>query len=277
LLPVLRRAPQESAATRERQESLLKEFALRRRARAMAVPTDDKAVRAALREHGEPITLFGEREMERRERLRAMLAALDAQDGGELPAPADAEMLAEAPAEPELFYTEGSAELLAARAAIADYSLPRAAARLEAARARAAQGLPPVARTAAHSAAEAVAALTCECSQIGDERPLAACALSPDGARLLTGGWSGLVQLWSGLPRGCERARTIRAHEERVSGVAWHPGALGDAGAGGGAESVAFATAACDKTARLWSAQGACVARACSPVIGKRGGARARR
>jgi U4/U6 small nuclear ribonucleoprotein PRP4 len=231
---------------------------LRRRARALAVPTDDRAVRAALRERGEPITLFGEREMERRERLRALLAALDQQDGGELPAPADAEMLAEAPAEPELFYTEGSAELLVARAAVADFSLPRTAARLAAERARADAGLPPMACAAAHTAAATVASLACECSHFGDERPLAACALSPDGTRLLTGGWSGLVQLWSELPRRCERVRTVRAHDERISGVAWHPAAGGDGGAGGAADAVAFATAACDKTARLWSAQGAC-------------------
>ena len=211
-----------------------------------------------LRERGEPITLFGEREMERRERLRALLAAMDQADGGELPAPADAELLAEAPALPELFYTEGSSELMAARMAIASYSLPRTAARLAAAKQRAAQGLPPPPRAAAQQTADTVAALSCELSLIGDERPLAACALSPDGRRLLTGGWSGLVQLWGGLPTKCDKVQTLRAHDERVSGVAWHPAVSGVVGgAGGGADAVAFATAGCDKTAKLWNAQGA--------------------
>jgi len=44
----------------------------------------------------------------------------------------------------------------------------------------------------------------------------------------------------------------VRAHEERVSGVAWHPSA--DEAAAG---ALAFATAACDKMAKLWSADGA--------------------
>ena len=224
---------------------------MRRRARSLAVPTDDKAVRAALRARGEPITLFGEREMERRERLRTLLAALDAADGGELPAPADAEMLTEAPPMAELFYTEGSEALLAARMQIASQSLRAAATRLAAARARAEAGLPPLACVAGEQAAVCVAALSNECSQIGDERPLSTLALSPNGARLLTGGWSGCVSMWGNLRGNCDRTLHVRAHEERVTGVAWHPAV------GAQEDAVAFATAACDKTAKLWSANGA--------------------
>lgn len=42
-------------------QALLDELERRKRARVMAVPTDDGRVRARLREIGEPITLFGER------------------------------------------------------------------------------------------------------------------------------------------------------------------------------------------------------------------------
>ena len=56
------------------------EFENRRRQRALAVTTDDKEVRRQLRELGEPMTLFGEKEMERRDRLRKHLAELDAKD-----------------------------------------------------------------------------------------------------------------------------------------------------------------------------------------------------
>ena len=42
-------------------QAMLDELERRRRARLMAVPTDDGRVRARLREIGEPITLFGER------------------------------------------------------------------------------------------------------------------------------------------------------------------------------------------------------------------------
>lgn len=42
-------------------QALLDELERKKRARVMAVPTDDGRVRARLREIGEPITLFGER------------------------------------------------------------------------------------------------------------------------------------------------------------------------------------------------------------------------
>lgn len=42
-------------------QAMLEELERRKRARVMAVPTDDGRVRARLREIGEPITLFGER------------------------------------------------------------------------------------------------------------------------------------------------------------------------------------------------------------------------
>jgi U4/U6 small nuclear ribonucleoprotein PRP4 len=89
-----------------------------------------------------------------------------------------------------------------------------------------------------------------ESSQLGDDRPLSDVSISPDGSLLLTGSWSGGVAVWSDLRSVCDRALFVRAHEERVSGVAWHPHHGGDS-------TVAFATAACDKTARLWSADGA--------------------
>lgn len=57
----------------------------RKIARNLAVPTSDPKVRSRLRELGEPITCFGEREMDRRERLRSVLAKLvqSSGDGGD--------------------------------------------------------------------------------------------------------------------------------------------------------------------------------------------------
>lgn len=42
-------------------QAILDELERKKKARAMAVPTDDNRVKARLREIGEPITLFGER------------------------------------------------------------------------------------------------------------------------------------------------------------------------------------------------------------------------
>lgn len=46
-----------------KQQELMKEIELRRKAKATVVPTSDAEVRRMLRQLGEPITLFGEREV----------------------------------------------------------------------------------------------------------------------------------------------------------------------------------------------------------------------
>lgn len=48
---------------KEEQEKLLREFEMRRRIRGTVVPTDDSKVRQMLRTLGEPVTLFGEKEV----------------------------------------------------------------------------------------------------------------------------------------------------------------------------------------------------------------------
>lgn len=57
------RRVQSSAAEMSKQQRLMDELELRRRMKAVVVPTDDAEVRRLLREEGEPITLFGEREV----------------------------------------------------------------------------------------------------------------------------------------------------------------------------------------------------------------------
>ncbi|KAL6541233.1 hypothetical protein OROHE_010941 [Orobanche hederae] len=57
---------EESRLARERQEKEVQELLMKRHTAVLAVPTNDNVVRARLRSLGEPITLFGEKEMERR-------------------------------------------------------------------------------------------------------------------------------------------------------------------------------------------------------------------
>ena len=261
-----------SEATRERQEALLKEFENRRRQRAISVTTDDKEVRRQLREMGEPMTLFGEREMERRDRLRRHLADLDAQDGGLLPVPEEAQVVEEVNVQKELFYTEGSASLMRARTAIASYSLPRAAARLQYAKKRRLD--PDVDEVdQLDTAAAATARLATESSQIGDERPLSTCRFSPadGGGLVLSASWSGNLRLWNAAAGGgCARLLTVKAHEDRCTGADFHPSASAamvgtttegsDTVNGGGGdaatETIAMGTACADGTAHLWSVGG---------------------
>lgn len=54
---------QTGAAQREAHAAKLQEFELRRKIRQVVVPTDDGKVRQLLRQLGEPITLFGEKEV----------------------------------------------------------------------------------------------------------------------------------------------------------------------------------------------------------------------
>ncbi len=50
-----------SERARQENQAILDELERKKRARSLAVPTDDNKVKARLREIGEPITLFGER------------------------------------------------------------------------------------------------------------------------------------------------------------------------------------------------------------------------
>jgi U4/U6 small nuclear ribonucleoprotein PRP4 len=188
---------EESQRARERKEQLVQQLLMKRRATALAVPTNDSAVRQRLRHLGHPITLFGEREMERRDRLRAIMAKLDA-DG-------DLEKLVQAheasadahadEAHPEavhddvppmqLFYTEGSPELLQCRKMLLRYSLPRANARIE--RAKRKRTDPDEDEDAeTDQVLKSMAETTLDCSEIGDGRPLSSCAFSPDASMLAT-------------------------------------------------------------------------------------------
>jgi U4/U6 small nuclear ribonucleoprotein PRP4 len=59
---------------RQETQALLDELERKKRARAVAVPTDDNKVKKRLREWGEPITLFGERAADRRGRVIQLLS-----------------------------------------------------------------------------------------------------------------------------------------------------------------------------------------------------------
>lgn len=98
-------------------------------------PTDDQDVRKELRKLGEPITLFGEREVERRERLLRLLSEQRHTDFGiaELERSDDnlMEHTSEEEVDEEEFYTPGLDELLASRKYILETSVEKAARRLK--------------------------------------------------------------------------------------------------------------------------------------------------
>ncbi|KAJ1375476.1 WD40/YVTN repeat-like-containing domain superfamily [Sesbania bispinosa] len=240
---------EESRLVRERQEKAMQELMMKRRAAALAVPTNDMAVRARLRHLGEPITLFGEREMERRDRLRMIMAKLDAEGQLEklMKALEDEEAAASAPkdeAEEEIqypFYTEGPKSLLDARIEIAKYSLARAALRLQRAQRR--REDPDEDMDAEMDwALKQAGNLSLEFSEIGDDRPLTGCSFSRDGKWLATCSLTGASRLWS-MPE-IKKSSTFKGHTERATDVVYSP------------THNHLATASADRTARYWSDQG---------------------
>lgn len=83
----------------------------RRRLRAMVVPTDGGEVRVWLRKLGEPVTLFGEGPMERRERLRALMTTLSEPQRAALTERVMQLEVAERASPAGKFFTEGPPEL----------------------------------------------------------------------------------------------------------------------------------------------------------------------
>ncbi|XP_012085943.2 U4/U6 small nuclear ribonucleoprotein PRP4-like protein [Jatropha curcas] len=240
---------EESRVERERQQKMIQDMMMRRRAAALAVPTNDMAVRTRLRRLGEPITLFGEREMERRDRLRMLMAKLDAE--GQL------EKLMKAHEEEEAatagiqededdmiqypFYTEGSKELLDARIDIARYSIQKAALRLQ--RARRKRDDPDEDVDAEIDwALRQAGGLVLDCSEIGDDRPLSGCSFSSDGKLLATCALSGVAKIWS-MPQ-VNKVSTLKGHTERATDITFSP------------VENHVATASADRTAKLWNTDG---------------------
>ncbi|KKK16759.1 hypothetical protein ARAM_005202 [Aspergillus rambellii] len=221
--------PSAAGIPAEKASAILSQFERKRRAAAMAVPTDDTRVRARLRELGEPITLFGEGPADRRDRLRELLTDI-AEKQDAVAAEADIEM-AEAGGEEEEedegeqqeeFYTEGSDELLKARKAIAKFSLPRAKARVARQREESTISL----RThIKHRKAikEKLHGVDLYGSQIAGDRPVSICRFAPDGQTIATGNWDGGIRLLT-VPN-LEQKLSIKGHPDRVGGLSWFPGA----------------------------------------------------
>jgi U4/U6 small nuclear ribonucleoprotein PRP4 len=245
--------PEASRAHLDEHMAKVEQLELRRQMKNIVVPVLDSEVRTLLRQMGEPITLFGEKEMERRERLRKLLATMS-DDQAQLLAVAAEEAqqpLATLPPPKELFYTEGSEELKAARIQIAQWSLQRASARIAAEKQHRETSNKEEETQAAEHLEQSLRSIVNQTSEVGDERPVSSCQFSSDGELLVTGSWSGNIKVWS-MP-ACTTKLTIKAHPDRVTGIAVHPSATAANAMDCG---LAIASGSSDRTAKLWSADG---------------------
>ncbi|KAI9848628.1 MAG: hypothetical protein M1838_000467 [Thelocarpon superellum] len=218
-----------SGVAPEKASAILSQFSRKRRAAAIAVPTDDGRVRARLREMGEPMTLFGEGPGDRRDRLRELLtteaeqeAGLDGDGDGDVVMHVDAGEEQEHGEQEEEFYTEGIHELLEARREIARYSLPRARARLAVQKT---ESTIPLRTHIKHRKAikDRLQGFELFGTQIAGERPVSVARFSPNGGYIAAGNWSGGIKLLD-VPN-LDPKKVLRGHTDRVGGITWYPDA----------------------------------------------------
>ena len=200
----------------------------RKLAQKVPVPTSDVQVRERLRHYAEPVTLFGEREPDRRARLLNVLIERHGKNAVNMshapqPEPADDDE-----DDDEEFYTEGSDDLLAARRHIATYSLASAKARIHRQR-REAHASPGDVAALRKSVLEPLKSYTSLGSQVAGERPISVVRFSPDASMLATGSWSGKAALWSmpnatpcGSLHGTHTPHTTHTQLMKTASQAWH-------------------------------------------------------
>ncbi|KAJ3303861.1 U4/U6 small nuclear ribonucleoprotein Prp4 [Kappamyces sp. JEL0829] len=185
--------------------------------RTLAIPTDDQSVRNRLREMYEPMTLFGEGPMERRDRLKDLVAekVLNGEEVGW-----DESSDEEDAGKKEETYSYGSDELREARRYLLDYSIAQARTRLKM---HNKELEVPFAdrKKVRHEWYTQMNSFETKSLQFGDDRPIGFCRFSPNAKLLATASWSGLLKLWS-VP-GSENLSTLRGHRDRVSACDFHP------------------------------------------------------
>ena len=235
----------------EKASALLSQFERKRKAAALAVPTDDGRVRTKLREMREPMTLFGEDAADRRDRLRQLM--LQEVEDEEDEVSGDEEMAdagqQDAEAAEEEFYTEGVPELLEARKWIARYSVPRAKSRVAAQKTESGIAL-RIHSKHRKAIKERLALFELAGSQIAGNRPVSMARFAPNGESIAAGNWGGGIEILD-VPN-LERKRSLNAHTGRIGGLAWMPGATLP-GSTVSADAANLASGAEDGTINLWS------------------------
>jgi U4/U6 small nuclear ribonucleoprotein PRP4 len=244
------------------------------------VPTLPDHVRTALRNLGLPVRLFGENLANVRDRLRLELARRQVGSGGGGAALTpthlsgvdvhhrEQQIKKEEEDEEVTKYTRASPELVAARQAIAQFSLQRGQVRMVNERKlrgaytkrkrdqdtkmdMAAMDLEKLEQECTKTY-NSLRQMTLEGSQYGDARTVSCiCAQSvgSDNYPLIaTGSWTGSLHLWDGSsPTLNKLGEKLQCHEDRIMGIAM---VANDVEA-----SAILCTTSIDRTAKLWKAQ----------------------
>ena len=176
------------------------------------VPTHDSRIRNWLRVLGEPMTLFGEDSLLRKQRLQQILNNLESDDLNELNF--DSEV------EGQEFYSVGANDLKHARKSILDYSIKAAKLRIQ--KQLLELDVPFASRKKIrHDFYSNLFKFETKSVQNGDERPLGYCKFSPNSKLLGISSWSGEFRLWS--VEDSKLQKSFKGHADRLSAFDFHP------------------------------------------------------
>ncbi len=219
-------------------------------AKTVVIPTSDNEVKQKLRELGKPIILFGEKAVDRRERLRKEVEDIVIEKG-EIPEifafTKKADKSEDKVEENEIFYTEGPPELKLARMEIAKYSFPRSAYRIELAKKkfmeidRIQEGLEYESFLEEQKDFEFIS------SQFADERGCSRGKLAPGDNYYAVAGVSGICTVLD-VPN-LNKVTYLKGHSDKVNCVAFHPGFLKEIPKKG----PNIATCSNDSLVKIWS------------------------
>jgi len=216
-------------------------------ARSIPIPANDEDVKKKLREMGQPICLFGENAVDRRERLKKEVLEIVMKEG-KIPEAFIKTKTYEKVEENEVFYTEGSIELKEARMEIAKFSIPRSAYRIELSKKkfmnldRIGEGLQYEEFLNTNKNFEFTS------SQYADERGCSRGSLSPDDKYYAVAGWSGVCTILA-VP-DLNKVTYLKGHSERVNSIVFHP-KFGEFDFPGKGPNLA--TGSCDNLIKIWS------------------------
>ncbi|EPE08249.1 u4 u6 small nuclear ribonucleoprotein prp4 [Ophiostoma piceae UAMH 11346] len=272
----------------ERASEMLANLARKKIAATVTVPKEDSKVREKLREIGEPITLFGEQPADRKARLRDLLAGAIADRAAAVKTAkaeraARAERLAAAAANgqdvnmedamdsdlddmeglddddddddddenaAEEYYTPGGPDLLQARIAITEYSLPRTRRQVELQRAESKIPLRTHVKFRDTHVKPKLRGFELQATQPIGDRNISMTRISPGGNLVAAGNFGGSLGLYS-VPN-LETVRNLRGHTGKISGLSWYPGAtLPESGVS--EDGVNLASGGAEGLVHLWS------------------------
>ncbi|KAF2662869.1 WD40 repeat-like protein [Lophiostoma macrostomum CBS 122681] len=233
----------------EKASELLSQFDRKRRAAQLIVPTADRDVKARLRSLGEPITLFAEGPADRRDRLRAFLAAQAEAAGDDEDVQMYEADIAGGEDQEEEFYTQGSQLLLEARRNMAKYSLPRAKERVAFQRKESTIAL-KTHIDFRNQIKERLQGFDLYGSQTSD-RPVGIVRFSPSGEYIACGNFAGKITLLD-VPNLQQKKAYRGGHTDRTTGIDWVPEAT-LAGSNVSSSSLNFASGGGGGKIQLWS------------------------